>query len=298
MQQVRSVPVRLAAVVGGYVGALSHFINHYRELGIGSFHIVLHAKSDSDPVLHQGQQLLSSLGLKPERVVIGPWHGSLNSEILSEIRRQRPQEWFVLADQDEFQLYSRPLSELIAICEEHSWELVEGCFLDRFSADGSLIEIQTATSIWEQFPVAGFFSYPILGAYPKKVVLVRGITQVGPGQHTASSSNKCPRIVEFAQIHHFKWVRQLPQYLAARTLDFETGVSKIIGHHIVTEAKRFLTYLDSNQGKIDLSTHNCMFASVGCSYTDYPQWEAVRDYIEQGRHLSSPLESLISLVQR
>ena len=63
-------------------------------------------------------------------------------------RRQRdPDSWFVLADQDELQVYPGDIFKLIERCKSRGYDYIMGCFVDRVSVSGSFPGVDADRSI-------------------------------------------------------------------------------------------------------------------------------------------------------
>ena len=92
---------------------------------------------------------------------------------------------------------------------------VRGGFIDRIGDDGGFPELNE-TSIWKQYPNAGFFRYPLSYACPNKICIMRGYVELTNGQHYAKINGETtwrwqgwnhPLInsQDTVQVHHFKW---------------------------------------------------------------------------------------------
>ena len=134
------------------------------------------------------------------------------------ITSKYPNDWWVIADDDEFHMYPMPLPFLIEDCEINGWDIVRGGFVDRIGIDGTFPEIKDDVDIFKQFPLAGFFRYPLSGACPNKVCIMKGYIEITPGQHYAKIDGQTtwkwqgwnhPLIAPIdeynVQVHHFKW---------------------------------------------------------------------------------------------
>ena len=93
----------------------------------------------------------------------------------------KPNDWWIVSDDDEIQIYPKPIEEMIDECEVKGWEFITGGFLDRIGEDGSF-PIVDKTNIWEAFPYSGFFRYPLSGACPNKVCVMKGKIQITNGR--------------------------------------------------------------------------------------------------------------------
>jgi hypothetical protein len=105
---------------------------------------------------------------------------------------------------------------LITNCNKYGWDLVRGGFIDRIGPDGEFVELKDNESIWEQYPNAGFFRYPMSNANPNKICVMKGYVELTSGQHYAKLDGfttwkwqgwNHPLIYDsgYVQVHHFKW---------------------------------------------------------------------------------------------
>ena len=102
----------------------------------------------------------------------------------------KPNDWWIVSDDDEIQIYPKPIEEMIDECEVKGWEFITGGFLDRIGEDGNFPIVDSETNIWEVFPYSGFFRYPLSGACPNKVCVMKGKIQITNGQHYAHIDGK------------------------------------------------------------------------------------------------------------
>jgi hypothetical protein len=106
---------------------------------------------------------------------------------------------------------------MIEDCEENGWDIVRGGFIDRIGDNGTFPEIQPYKNIFQQFPLAGFFRYPLSAACPNKICVVKGYVEITNGQHYAKVNGEtlwgpqlnnkliAPIDKYSTQVHHFKW---------------------------------------------------------------------------------------------
>ena len=103
-------------------------------------------------------------------------------------------------------------------CDDNLWEIARGGFIDRIGPNGEFSQLEEEKSIFQQYPHAGFFRYPLSNACPNKVSLVRGDVEITNGQHYAKINGHTtwrwqgwehPSIAPYqthsVQVHHFKW---------------------------------------------------------------------------------------------
>jgi hypothetical protein len=141
------------------------------------------------------------------------------TNLYNEVKLKYKNDWWVVADIDEFHLYPKDnLQRLILDCEFNGWDIVRGGFIDRIGDGGTFPKINKNESIWKQFPVMGFFRYPMSYACPNKVCVMRGYVTVTNGQHYAAINEHttwrwqgwnhpliAPLNTHSVQVHHFKW---------------------------------------------------------------------------------------------
>src|SRR4030095_13656981 len=96
--------IHLITVIGAYVRQLPYMLSHYRDLGITSFLINLHLANQRDPVQAEAGEIVTQFGAKIESIVSGGWP-NVKKAIIRDSMRKYPEDWFILADQDEFQIY-------------------------------------------------------------------------------------------------------------------------------------------------------------------------------------------------
>ena len=187
-----------------------------------------------------------------------------------------PNDWWIVSDDDEFHIYSKPLQEIILDCERNGWELVRGGFIDRVGQTGDFSKINKKENIFEQFPVAGFFRYPMSGACPNKVCIMKGYIEITPGQHYAKIDGQTtwrwqgwnhPLIAPVdeynVQVHHFKWDSTCVERIK-QVADIKKDYS------FSSEYLKMYQALRSNNFEIDVTNEKYMFEYI--SGGDYKQW--------------------------
>lgn len=211
--------VKLISVIGHGTNLIPHFINHYKnQVDEICFAIYVTDKypdieSEVKEIIKDFNNVKIVLTFKDR---IYDWDKV--TQMYNYIKSKDINSWWVVADIDEFHLYSKPLKEIISDCESNSWELVRGGFIDRIGPDGTFPKILNAISIWHQFPNAGFFRYIMSNACPNKVCIMKGYVEVTSGQHYAKIDGQttwrwqgwnhpliAPVETHSVQVHHFKW---------------------------------------------------------------------------------------------
>ncbi|MER6273572.1 glycosyltransferase family 2 protein [Streptomyces sp900105755] len=264
--------IRFVSVVGGDTGLLDAAITHYRTLGVESFHIARHIESFDDPDFQRSQDVVARHGITFTAVHHGPWDEDLNGYLIRAQMRRHPNDWWVVADLDEFHVYDRPLADVIAACEAGGYDYVKGALLDRVAADGSLTALKPNQSIWVQYPLAGLVTLRLPGAGSSKVTLARGDVRLHLGQHGAETGRLMPAEKAFPQVHHFKWNDSVLARLVQREQAYSSGDWHLTYPDTVDESRRMLQHLQANGGRIDISAQELLLHRCGNAYADYEPW--------------------------
>ncbi len=261
--------IHLITTVGGHVDVLPHMLEHYRSLGIESFFVNLHLKQEGERIREQVEAITREFGCGISSVAVGNWQMVL-AEAYLKPREMYPSDWFVLADQDELQVYPAPLADIFADCQGSGWDHVRGMFVDRLARDGGFPPVQSR-SIWKQFPLGAFLSAKVLTADPRKVVAVRGPVPLKKGQHHAMEGRAAPSRQYYIPVHHFKWTEGIAQRLASRAAQLREQ-----GYDQWQESALFLEYLRLAGGRVNLVDPNLY---IGECVPEYPHWEAVKKIV-------------------
>lgn len=190
------MPIRFVSVVGGDTTVLAHSIDYYRWLGVDEFHVIRHVESLDDQYLASSRAAMRDAGMDFVGAHVGPWHIDLNAELIRTQMRRYSNDWWVVADLDEFHVYDRPLNEVIAECDQRGFDYIEGALLDRVASGGELTPARPVSEqpLFEQYPLAGLLTLRLLGGCPSKITLARGSVYIGMGQHTVPARG--PRHLE------------------------------------------------------------------------------------------------------
>ena len=257
---------------------LYHMLRHYQP-NVKNFFVNIYANYEDDPIIEEATSICRELGIEPHKVWIEePFNWDKVTEIYNETISLKPDEWWIVADDDELQVYSKPIEEIVEECEENGWEFVRGGFIDRIGEDGDFPKITKESNVWKEMPNAGFFRYPLSRAEANKVTLLKGKHGVVSGQHFIQFDNGdtswgdyhplCyPIEKNFTQVHHFKWDYSVLQRLK------EVSSSKL--HEAFShEYKLMLEAIEERDYKLDLNNREWMFERVEIpSYTEYRKWK-------------------------
>ncbi|HEX5116527.1 MAG TPA: glycosyltransferase family 2 protein [Pseudonocardiaceae bacterium] len=264
--------IRFVSVVGADTGLLDAAVRHYRDLGVEAFHVARHIESFDDSEFQRDREVLARHGLEFAAVHQGPWDEDLNAYLIRAQMRRHPDDWWVVADLDEFHVYDRPLTEVIAACEAGGHDHVVGAMLDRVAADGGLPALRRDESIWEQFPLAGLVTLRVPQAGSSKLTLARGNVRLNLGQHGAVTGRRLPAEQAFPQVHHFKWTDTVLPRLIRRVEAYSSGDWFLTYQDTTDESRRMLKHLEDNGGRIDITADDLMMRRCGSDYADYEPW--------------------------
>lgn len=274
--------IRLVTVVGHGVNILPHFIYHYQHM-VDEINIVIYV-SDSHPNIEE-EVLNEAKRFNKVKIVKTIHHESFDwrkvTMLYNEIKLTHPDDWWVVADIDEFHFYpKKDLKIFISECDDNGWEIVRGGFIDRIGIDGTFPEIQIDKTIYSQFPYSGFFRYPMSGACPNKICLMKGKIELTTGQHYAMIDGHttwrwqgwnhpliAPYETHSVQVHHFKW--------DSTSIDRvrEVGVQSNEGSFPGEYRKMYVSLLHSGL-KIDINNPEYMFekTNIDTYEGEYKQW--------------------------
>jgi len=268
--------LRLVTVTGSRVDTLWHMLNHYKNLVDEMYVVVYEWEGFSlfDEVSKIAKEFSNAHII--ERVTKEKFNWEYVTQLYNEIKQLHPNDWWIVSDDDEFHTYSKPLNEIISACNRNGWELVRGGFIDRIGQTGNFPKINKKENIFDQFPVAGFFRYPMSGACPNKICIMKGYIEITPGQHYAKIDGQTtwkwqgwnhPLIAPVdeynVQVHHFKWDSTCVERIKA-VADIKKDYS------YSAEYLKMYQALRRNNFELDVTNDEYMFEYTG--QNQYKQW--------------------------
>jgi len=275
--------INLVTVVGRNTHILPHMLKHYESM-VDKMYVVVYRQSEDDNILQE----VEDLGITPHLVeTYRKFDWNHVTYLYNKVKLEKPNEWWIVSDDDELQVYPKPLEEIIAQAEKQRRSFVTGGFLDRIGPDGTFPVVTRDTDLHKAFPYAGFFRYPMSGACPNKVTLMRGYQQICPGQHYAvfpdgSTSwgvghrNRLPVDDCFAQVHHFKWDSTVLERLKE-----VSEVHQPYSYH--KEYNKMYRSIARTDWKIDIKNPAYKVEKLKefsyINYMDYPHWEELKNLI-------------------
>jgi hypothetical protein len=269
--------IRLVTVTGSRVDTLWHMLNHYKDLVDEMYVVVYEWEGFSlfEEVFKITKQFENAHII--ERVTKEKFNWEYVTQLYNETKMLFPNDWWIVSDDDELHIYSKPLKEIISACDRNGWELVRGGFIDRIGETGNFPKINKKENIFEQFPVAGFFRYPMSGACPNKVCIMKGYIEITSGQHYAKIDGQTtwrwqgwnhPLIAPVdeynVQVHHFKWDSTCVERIK-QVADIKKDYS------FSNEYLKMYQSLRSNNFEIDVTESKYMFEYIGNEF-GYKQW--------------------------
>jgi hypothetical protein len=266
---------KLITVIGHGVNLLPHFIEHYQkqvdEINIAVYETELYPNltEEVNEVIKNYNKVKIVITIQDR---IFDWEKV--TQLYNFIKSKHKNDWYVIADIDEFHLYPDDnLHKLIYDCQENGWDVVRGGFIDRVGVDGTFPELNNE-SLWNQFPNAGFFRYPMSKACPNKICVMKGYIDVTSGQHYAKIDDHttwrwqgwnhpliAPIETHTVQVHHFKW--------DSTSIDRMFNVANINEEYAFSnEYFQMYKELKKTNFKIDLTNPDFMF-EIGLTYPEY-----------------------------
>jgi len=268
--------IRLVTVTGSRTNTLWHMLSYYKDR-VDEIYVVVYewdGFSTYDDVLAITKQFPNVHIV--DRVVAEKYNWEMVTALYNKTKMLHPNDWWVVADDDEFHKYSKDLYEIVNDCNENGWELVRGGFIDRIGENGTFPEIDNDEDIFEQFPLAGFFRYPLSGACPNKICILKGYIELTPGQHYAKIDGHTtwkwqgwnhPLIAPVdeynVQVHHFKWDSTCIERIKA-----VADIKQLYSYS--DEYKKMYQALRSNNFEIDITDSRFMIEHAG--FWGYNQW--------------------------
>ena len=268
--------IRLVTVTGSRTNTLWHMLSYYKDR-VDEIYVVVYewdGFSTYDDVLAITKQFPNVRIV--DRVVAEKYNWEMVTTLYNKTKMLHPNDWWVVADDDEFHKYSKDLYEIVSDCDKNGWELVRGGFIDRIGENGTFPEIDNDEDIFEQFPLAGFFRYPLSGACPNKICILKGHIELTPGQHYAKIDGHTtwkwqgwnhPSIAPVdeynVQVHHFKWDSTCIERIKA-----VADIKQLYSYS--DEYKKMYQALRSNNFEIDITDSRFMIEHAG--FWGYNQW--------------------------
>ena len=259
--------IRLLSVIGHGTELIPHFVNHYSKY-VDEIQFVVYQSAIHPSLINDVKEKIKDYSnVKVVKTVedrVFDWNKV--TALYNIIKSKKPNDWWVIADIDEFHLYpDDDLRGLICECDNNGWELIRGGFLDRIGKDGEFVELKENINIFEQFPNIGFFRHPMSNACPNKICVLKGWIEITSGQHYAKIDGQttwrwqgwnhpliAPIDLYSIQVHHFKWDKtSIERVKAVASINQDYAYSD--------EYREMYKELSKSKFKIDLKNPEFMF---------------------------------------
>ena len=273
----------LVTVVGENTHILPHMLKHYENM-VDKVYVCVYQQSKNDGILEE----IEELGIEPFMIFTEPkYNWNRVTEIYNSVKQTKPNDWWIVADDDELQVYPYDIEDIIKDCEINGYDFVTGGFLDRIGIDGIFPKVTRETDLHRAFPLAGFFRYPMSKACPNKVTLMKGYQDVTSGQHYASFKDgtnswgkehpkRFPVEEVFTQVHHFKWDSSCVDRIK-KVADNNKEYSYSDEYRVMYDGIKMFDY------KIDINNPEFFVEKLiefsYIDYNDYMKWNSLRDKI-------------------
>ena len=278
---------KLVTVTGHRTNTLRHQLEHYKDM-VSDVFLIVYENADSPKQLKdEVADIAKEFGIEIHSVKTHrPFDWEEVTRLYNKTKMLFPNDWWIVADDDELQVYSKIITDIVKICNDNGYEFVTGGFVDRIGKNGTFSEITPDTNLWETFPMAGFFRYPLSSACPNKVTMCKGYIEVTSGQHYATIDGQTtwkwqgwnhplrfPTTQNFTQVHHFKWDSTVLQ-----RLQDVANVGQVYSYS--EEYKTMYEAIKSNNFKIDIYDERFYFEEVKTpSYFSYKNWNKLSKII-------------------
>jgi hypothetical protein len=271
--------IRALSVIGHGVNLIPHFIDHYSKY-VDEIQFVVYQSPIHPTLINDVKEAIKDhKNVKIVKTIENTeFDWSKVTALYNLMKSKNPNDWWVIADIDEFHLYPNDdLKILITNCDKYGWDLVRGGFIDRIGPEGTFSKLEPNTNIFKQFPNAGFFRYPMSKACPNKVCVMKGYIELTDGQHYAKIDGYTtwkwqgwnhPLINphSYIQVHHFKWDSSSIERIKA-VADIKQSYS------YSDEYKLMYDRIRKSKFKIDLTNPEYMFETCTKSqFGYYKQW--------------------------
>ena len=273
----------LVTVVGENTHILPHMLKHYENI-IDKAYVCVYRQGEDDGILEE----IEELGIEPFMVFTeDKYNWNRVTEIYNSVKQTKPNDWWIVADDDELQVYPDDIDTIIKDCERYGYDFVTGGFLDRIGIDGIFPEVTRDTNIHKAFPMAGYFRYPMSKACTNKVTLMKGYQDVTSGQHYAlfkdgtnswgsGHPKRMPVNEVFVQVHHFKWDQTCIERIK-KVADNKKEYSFSDEYRVMYESIK-----DSNW-KINVNNPEYLVENLKnfhyIDYNDYTNWSVLKNKI-------------------
>lgn len=238
--------MKLIAHVNGDSDLLDAWFEHYRLLGVTSFHLVVHGPRNENWRLFE---LLDDYPIVIEDEYEGEFHATEKLRRLNQVLEPFRGEWMLWVDSDEFvQLPFPDITETIRQMERMHTDVLIAPFVQRISVDGSVDTPDLIADPFVEFPLGSVDLYSRMGvdaSIAKHPLFFWAPTTVlsDGGNHGLPYGSRGRPAPFVGVTHHFKWRRNVRDRIEARARST---------HSFRHESAGFARYLESHDWRIPL----------------------------------------------
>ena len=107
--------LNLVTVVGENTHILPHMLKHYENI-VDKVYVAVYRQSDNDTILQE----IEDLGIEPYMVFTeNKYNWRRVTEIYNSIKITKPNDWWIVSDDDELQAYPDNVDNIIKHCDKH-----------------------------------------------------------------------------------------------------------------------------------------------------------------------------------
>ena len=107
--------LNLVTVVGRNTHLLPHMLKHY-EGKVDKIYVAVYRQDENDGVLEE----VLDLGIKPCIIATDEkYNWERVTALYNYIKRTKPNDWWIVSDDDELQVYPYEISDIIKECEKY-----------------------------------------------------------------------------------------------------------------------------------------------------------------------------------
>jgi Glycosyl transferase family 2 len=194
--------MKLITIIYDDIQLLPQFIWHYSALGVSEFLIGVYENIICYDKIKEITQSYDCYLF----AIKGRYDGQRDTTQRHELaaRFVGPDEWWVVADLDEFHEYPDSLRELCLTLDAGGFQYLQSHFLDRITEDGSSPDLKPFLPLWAQFPAGAYITEQLNKRKSSKIMLVRGHAKTVSGHHAPIPGGQ-QKIFKGGIVHHFKW---------------------------------------------------------------------------------------------
>jgi Glycosyl transferase family 2 len=178
---------------------LGHFLNHYQRAKVTDFYIAVDPRWErtvNEYVSEYNVTVVSALDVSDTVI------GGVSAVTELRNRYQRPTEWVIIVDLDEFVEFPDTIEQIIGRAESEGANVVAAVMWDRFSADGRICGFERGADLSHVYPIKARFIRDVMSGCDIKGVLVKGLLASNGAHHTFKDEVVCS---ESLNLSHYKW---------------------------------------------------------------------------------------------